>query len=381
MYGHHERFSRQELYDLVWSIPASKLCEQFGMSGRGLAKLCLRHEIPVPERGWWARKAAGHDVKELPLLPIKNPYLETIELYVREDFRTYLTADELTTFEKRVADESSIPAPVIPATDASRHPLIVRSRRKHPSSQAEGPLYLEIGVSEPLRDQALRIAAALVEACETRRYDFKPRSDAIGGIATINVLGNRIGVSINEPLLSVPHVLTKTEAREKALGRGWNIPEHDSQPSGQIEIVLDHGISGERRTFSCAQQGGAESALPQVMKALLRLQAEKNYEAERQRRQLEEAEKRRQEEQRRREQQARIAAEKKRRRELLHDAVRFRQAAALMDLISAVEQRAAAQAVDTAACAEWLAYANAVFESLNPVPRVVETLGLRDTNS
>jgi hypothetical protein len=157
------------------------------------------------------------------------------------------------------------------------------------------------------------------------------------------------------------HVLTKTEAREKALGRGWNIPEHDSQPSGQIEIVLDHSISGERRTtFSCAQQGGAESALPQVMKTLLkvgmRLQAEKNYEAERQRRQLEEAEKRRQEEQRRREQQARIAAEKKRRRELLHDAVRFRQAAALMELISAVEQRAAAQAVDTAACAEWLAY-------------------------
>ena len=111
MYGHHERFSRQELYDLVWSIPASKLCEQFGMSGRGLAKLCLRHEIPVPERGWWARKAAGHDVKKLPLLPIKNPYLETIELYVREDFRTYLTADELSTFEKRLADESSTPAP------------------------------------------------------------------------------------------------------------------------------------------------------------------------------------------------------------------------------------------------------------------------------
>lgn len=150
--------------------------------------------------------------------------------------------------------------PVIPVADESRHPLIVRSRRKHPSSQAEGPLYLEIGVSEPLRDQALRIAAALVEACETRRYDFKPTSDAIGGIATINVFGNRIGVSINEPLLSVPHVLTKTEAREKALGRGWNIPEHDSQPSGQIEIVLDHSISGERRTFSCPAAGAGGTA-------------------------------------------------------------------------------------------------------------------------
>jgi hypothetical protein len=37
------------------------------LSGRGLGKLCNRHNIPVLPRGWWAKKAAGHPVERTPL--------------------------------------------------------------------------------------------------------------------------------------------------------------------------------------------------------------------------------------------------------------------------------------------------------------------------
>ena len=59
MFGHTERLTRRELYDLVWSTPMMKLADRFELSGNGLAKLCVHHNIPVPERGYWQRKESG----------------------------------------------------------------------------------------------------------------------------------------------------------------------------------------------------------------------------------------------------------------------------------------------------------------------------------
>ena len=58
--------TREELYALVWTEPIQKLARRYGMSDRGLGKLCEREGIPVPPRGWWAKRAAG---KRLPKQP------------------------------------------------------------------------------------------------------------------------------------------------------------------------------------------------------------------------------------------------------------------------------------------------------------------------
>src|SRR5665213_3998624 len=59
--------SRQDLYDQVWATPMMQLAEQYGISGNGLAKICRRLVIPVPGRGYWARKQAGQKVSQVPL--------------------------------------------------------------------------------------------------------------------------------------------------------------------------------------------------------------------------------------------------------------------------------------------------------------------------
>ena len=41
------RLTRKELYEKMWSRPAIALAEEFGISGRGLGKLCRRFAIPV----------------------------------------------------------------------------------------------------------------------------------------------------------------------------------------------------------------------------------------------------------------------------------------------------------------------------------------------
>ncbi|MCA3503519.1 MAG: hypothetical protein IOD05_09780 [Rhodobacter sp.] len=62
------RLTREDLYALVWTTPISRLARDFGISDRGLSKICERLEVPVPPRGYWARKAAGQAVIKFRLL-------------------------------------------------------------------------------------------------------------------------------------------------------------------------------------------------------------------------------------------------------------------------------------------------------------------------
>ncbi len=67
MPGNYLTLTRQSLYDLVWSTPMSTLAKDFGISDVALAKRCRVVDVPVPPRGYWARRAAGQDPPRTPL--------------------------------------------------------------------------------------------------------------------------------------------------------------------------------------------------------------------------------------------------------------------------------------------------------------------------
>jgi hypothetical protein len=64
---HIQRITREELYVRVWSEPIRTVAAKFGISDVGLAKACRRANIPVPERGYWAKVAAGQKTLWPPL--------------------------------------------------------------------------------------------------------------------------------------------------------------------------------------------------------------------------------------------------------------------------------------------------------------------------
>ncbi len=63
-------FTREALHKLVWSESTRTLSKRLGISDVGLAKVCRRANIPTPDRGHWARVAAGQECEKttLPLL-------------------------------------------------------------------------------------------------------------------------------------------------------------------------------------------------------------------------------------------------------------------------------------------------------------------------
>ena len=53
-------YDRQELYEQVWSEPVAKIAPSYGISDVALAKICRKLHIPLPGRGYWAKRAHGH---------------------------------------------------------------------------------------------------------------------------------------------------------------------------------------------------------------------------------------------------------------------------------------------------------------------------------
>ena len=51
--------SQEELHDLVWSMPTSKVAKRFGVSDKAVEKWCKNMGVEKPPRGYWAKVKAG----------------------------------------------------------------------------------------------------------------------------------------------------------------------------------------------------------------------------------------------------------------------------------------------------------------------------------
>src|SRR5471032_1051235 len=74
--------TREELYGLVWSTPATKLAKQFGVSDVAIFKRCQKLGVPRPERGYWRRLEFGKAAAkpELPPPPLSPPEVSAQEM-------------------------------------------------------------------------------------------------------------------------------------------------------------------------------------------------------------------------------------------------------------------------------------------------------------
>lgn len=62
-----EFWNRDELYEDVWKQPLTALVSKYGVSAVAIGKTCRKLQVPLPGRGYWAKKAHGHPVTRKPL--------------------------------------------------------------------------------------------------------------------------------------------------------------------------------------------------------------------------------------------------------------------------------------------------------------------------
>jgi hypothetical protein len=174
MNDNRTQITRKELYNRVWAEPMNKLAREYGLSDVGLAKICKKHNIPRPPRGYWARKAAGYKVKQLPLPPGGEVTLE-----IRPNPRTQKASKYREVVSKMAPSEKSEETPiVVPDRLSSPHPLIRRSsdilnaRQPNDVGLVNPPDKgcLDIAVSKNSLRRALRIMDTVIKALENQGY-------------------------------------------------------------------------------------------------------------------------------------------------------------------------------------------------------------------
>ncbi len=60
-------FTRQEFYEKLWSMPATKVAAELGCSDVMIGKVCKTYDIPKPYAGYWAQISHGKNPEKTPL--------------------------------------------------------------------------------------------------------------------------------------------------------------------------------------------------------------------------------------------------------------------------------------------------------------------------
>ena len=115
--------TREQLYEQVWSVPIWTLCEQYGMSDNGLRKVCRRLNVPVPNRGYWAKVEAGKKVRKA-VLPAEAKMTATDIWRAPKREKTPADEADVEWLKEREAFE---------ADPANRIEFVEKPRRWHPA--------------------------------------------------------------------------------------------------------------------------------------------------------------------------------------------------------------------------------------------------------
>ena len=96
-------YVREELYEKVWKAPIQTVAKEYGVSDVALGKTCKKLHVPLPGRGYWAKKAAQRPVPPQPSLPTV-PVIENTN-----GMRVEIAAPDSATTEATPADSKKKP--------------------------------------------------------------------------------------------------------------------------------------------------------------------------------------------------------------------------------------------------------------------------------
>ncbi len=271
-------FTREELYAKVWTEPLKTLGPKIGVSDVALAKACRKADIPIPPRGYWAKKPAGKPVVR-PNLPPRFPGGSN-EVEIGRYYDTRLSDEE-------IIDSPLPPPPVFPedlealrgrvfkmagkveypALTGRIHPLIGKllqqeeKRRKEHESYSSSWYRAEYKPSVDKRE--LRILNAIFLA--TQKVGCKPY------ISTSKYAydGRNPSVTVGEQHVGLKLERKTTKSRQKG-------KSSDSKDGLRLTISGWHGHKEEMRCWEDTDDTRIEKQLPDIVVEII-LSGERQY--------------------------------------------------------------------------------------------------------
>lgn len=346
------RLSRKELYQKVWSKPMSRLAPTLGLSDRGLAKLCKRHRIPRPGRGYWQKKKFGKQVRRTPLPKLRNDEEKLATLTIQK-VAALKSPDEppgpvevQRAFEKKSENRIEVPQRV-----GRYHPLVRQSRdilkgwgsprygwnNQYRSLPAD---CLDIRVEKASRRRALKIMDTLIKALEERGFAVRISKNKENSKTIVTVGEVELPIRIEEEYERIELPPTESDLRSQRLHDWEPRKRYDYKGTGELALRINPSrwVSlGVRRTWADGKTQRVEELLNQFVVGLVRVaEAKKRWERDRE------------EKRRRREHERRIAEmrrrqrreEQERREELKRQATAWSDYRRILEYVAALKKEA-----------------------------------------
>jgi hypothetical protein len=260
-----KKYTREQLYNLVWSEPMTKVVEKLHISDVGLKKRCKKYNIPTPGNGYWARIKAGQKIK-IPRLPKGNTSVE-IEFWLYgieettgsvrkmiDDMLLFLSENK----RKEIVDFCNLV--VVPDEMKNPHELIkdtmqyYKSRKESTKPPVNKVIYAH--VSETNKDRVYRFFDTMLKAFEKLGFTFDIRGKGFYGAdyryrnydksVSNNIEENvlcickgkdNVAVSIRESEKRVLRILSKAEEKQKELSP-QGVRLYDNVFNGNINFYI-----------------------------------------------------------------------------------------------------------------------------------------------
>lgn len=263
------KFTRQELYDLVWSQPMSEINKKYKNTDGGVRQICRKLEIPLPNAGYFALAQYGKTVMRRPLEDFSGEQTVLIEL--REGMVEGKENEEIVNqmthafFLREIEGDKRLNLMVLERlTNPDKLIVSVKDdlQKKEIRDTHEGIIYssgseLDIRVNPKNTGRALRFMDTLIKALRTRGHD-------------IHIKAGKTYVFIYEE----EYVIWFREKLKKIIVKGPNWDHTEKRASGILTFRIDE-YSYYSKEWSDGKQP-IESRLSSIL-ASLELMAKKRH--------------------------------------------------------------------------------------------------------
>tara|TARA_R110000868_G_scaffold411283_2_gene702784 strand:+ start:65003 stop:66259 length:1257 start_codon:yes stop_codon:yes gene_type:complete len=305
--------TRRDLYDLVWSKPMTALAGEFDISDRGLAKLCARHHIPVPPRGYWAKVAAGEKPTVPPFLELKDRTLDQVTIRggtsnlpesVAEFARKRKAEREnrVATI-RQVADTPLVPVEC-PHKTVAKTAKFLRTRKPNKEGvlRATEPGHCGVIISAPSAERSIVILDALARGLEEVGLILTAEGDKM----SVQRNSDRVKFTLLErtkrmKYVPTPEEVAREERRKEKEARSWRRndwdgisfgsrppwPEYVTEWTAQLVFSIDAWADGLRKTWGDGKTQRVERMVPDIVAGIelvletVRVRREESEERER----------------------------------------------------------------------------------------------------
>ncbi len=260
--------TRQELYEKVWTLPASKLSKELGMSDVGLGKLCNRLKIPKPGLGYWAKIAHGQLISRPPLPAVDDLQAKEIEFVIKDELpkSESIELDEFFRTELERIHTINIPPP---KTDVKmiKNPLLLDLRKIKPEPYRPWEGWIRTGrhsfawfnIPKESLERGLLLLDSFLTASELCGFRLKAKPE---GPTYLQVLGAEISMAIREKSRQV-EIIPKPRPKEVFSPVGESTMTHVSL--GRMSLTIMDSRYGILRAYlDRHQRAKLEEMIPPV---------------------------------------------------------------------------------------------------------------------